>query len=226
MDGYSVILFNENNEKKHYPIDHYCVDGTYGYVYRIDDDTCIKLFSDDFSFDLSIIKTVRDLKLTNFYQIYDILFDSDNHYSGYTMKYYQSEDVDIIKMPTSYTLDNLYRLYDAIEKLTKKGIYAYDFDVHNVIMNNKDITAIDVDIYYYYDEAKKEQLAKDNYKLLLHLFKALYYEKIKMLGFSFQDNEDLLNYLFDENKEISNIEKKLIKYKYPIDYIRRKMGEC
>ena len=103
--------------------------------------------------------------------------------------------------------------------LSKAKIYAFDCDSHNVIMNSKNITVIDTDIYYFRKEDNKNKIYEDNYEILLNLFKSLYYEKIKLLGFSNKDIVDLLDYLFDEHKQLNSVEKKLIKYKYPIDYV-------
>ena len=219
MEAYSVTLYNENNEKKKYDIDHFCSEGGCGYVYRIGDDKCLKLFSEFYMFELDVIKAVRKLKLASFYEIYDLLFNEEKQFSGYTMKYYKPEDINILTMPTDYTLDNLFKIYKDLKMLSKAKIYAFDCDSHNVIMNSKNITVIDTDIYYFRKEDDKNKIYKDNYEVLLNLFKSLYYEKIKLLGFSNKDIVDRLDYLFDKHKQLNSVEKKLIKYKYPIDYV-------
>lgn len=219
MKTYSVTLYDENNEMRKYNIDDNYIEGGCGYVYRIDDDKCLKLFSEFYMFELDVIKAVRKLQLASFYEIYDLLFNEEKQFSGYTMKYYKPEDINILTMPIDYTLDNLFRIYKDLRMLSKAKIYAFDCDSHNVIMNSKNITIIDTDIYYFRKEDDKNKIYKDNYEILLNLFKSLYYEQIKLLGFSYKDIEDLLDYLFDEHKQLNNVEKKLTKYKYPIDYV-------
>ena len=219
MEEYSVTLYNENNEMKKYNIDHFCSEGECGYVYRIDDDKCLKLFSEFYMFELDVMKGIRELQLDSFYKIYDLLFDGHKRFNGYTMEYYKPENINILTMPTYYTLDNLFRIYRDFKRLSKAMIYAYDCDSHNVIMDSKNITVIDADIYYFRKDDDKNIIFKDNYAILLNLFKSLYREQIRLLGFSCKDIEDLLDYLFDEHKQLNNVEKKLIKYKYPIDYV-------
>ena len=167
------------------------------------------------------MRIIRKLNLDNFYKIYDLLYDENNHFSGYTMKYYKSEDIDILAMPTNYTLENLYRIHNSFKALTNRHINAFDCNSDNIIMDNKNITVIDSDIYYIDDEISKEELALDNDKILMDLFKSLYYEKLRILGYTLIDCEYMLGELFDENKGLSNTEKRLVKYKYPLDYINK-----
>ena len=218
MEDYFITLYNDKSEKREYPINNYFDTGACGFIYRIDNDKCLKLLSDDLYFDPSIIKVMKKLKLENFYKIYDILFDEKNNYFGYTMKYYQKEDINILNMPIDYTLDNLYKLFNSFKKLNKNNIYAYDCSAGNVIMDSKNITVIDADLYFFYNKNENKELVEDNYNILMNLFKYLCYKELKELGYLLEDTNYVLSDLFDENKEISHVEKKLIKYKYPIDY--------
>ena len=219
MDDYIISFYNEKKEKKDFTIDKYFNCGSYGYVYKIDDDKCLKLFSEEFYFQPDVLKIIRDLKLNNFYEIYDILYDEDKMFIGYTMKYYEEDDIDITTMPIEYTLDNLYHLKESIKKLTSRHVAMLDCNSDNVIMDERNIIMIDADMYYIDEELNRKELLSDNYWALMGLFQSLYYDRVKSLGYSSTDNEYLLKTLFDE-EDILNTEKRLIKYRYPIDYIK------
>ncbi len=211
MDNYIISFYNDEKEKKNYRIDDYFNCGEYGYIYKLGIDKCLKLFSDEFYFNDQVLKIIKNLNLDNFYKIYDLLYDKDNHFCGYTMKYYEEKDIDITKMPIGYTLDNLYRLRNSFIKLSENNILANDCCKENVIMDDKDITIIDTDLYYLTEDTNNI-----NYNLLINLFKRIYHDSLKLYGYDNYDIDYFLNNLFD--KDISTTEKKLIRYKYPIDY--------
>ena len=215
MENYAISLYTDTGVKKEYNIDNYFDEGEYGYIYKLDDNTCLKLFSDNFFFDDTVLRVIKSMKLNNFYEIYDLLYDCYKNFCGYTMKYYPSEDINIVDMPTSYTLDNLYGLYKSFERLSDNCIVAYDCYNNNIIINNSGLTVIDVDLFY--REANKR---RENYYNLMDLFKILYHNELRKLGYPMEDREKILDSLFNEKKDITQVEKKLIKYKYPIDYIK------
>ena len=226
MDDYIISFYNDQKEKKNYKINDYFDCGSYGYIYKLDNNQCLKLFNDNFYFQSNILKIIKDLKLDNFYQIYDLLFDEENQFCGYTMKYYQSKDIDILTMPTEYTLDNLYRLYNSVKKLSEKKVTLFDCYYENTIIDEKNITIIDTDLFYIDDDISKSDMHFYNNTQLLQLFKDLY----QKAGIDHKDlylDDNLLNYIFNHNKNINEVEKKLIKYKYPIDYVRNvNRGSC
>ncbi len=215
MYNYVMSLYNDKGIKKDYVMDNYVNGGAYGDVYKIDDDTCIKIISSCFYLSDAAIKVIRQLKLKRFYEIYDLLYDSSKHFVGYTMKYYPSEDIEIIKMPTSYTLDNLYELYQSFERLSDNYILTSDCYHENVIINSTGLTIIDTDFFQQCDDDVRIK----NYDNLLYLFRSLYYKELRKLDFPTTDREYILDYLFNQNDDFKSVEKKLVKYKYPIDYI-------
>ena len=46
-----------------------------------------------------------------------MLYDETNTFVGYTMKYYKPEKIDILTMPTDYTLENYQKIYNSAKKL-------------------------------------------------------------------------------------------------------------
>ena len=220
MDDYVISFYNDQKIKKEYIINDYFNYGSFGYIYRLDEDTCLKLFVDECYFKPNVLRTIKNLDLNNFYKIYDLLYDNKRRFCGYTMKYYAKNDIDITTMPTEYTLDNLYRLYADFKKLTHKHISAMDCYEDNVIMDDKNIVIIDADCFDIDKETPKEELLLDNIWELMHLFKEIYYNVLIKINNSSYDNSYILNELFDEDAGIKNTEKKLIKYKYPIDYFK------
>ena len=213
MDDYIISFYNEKKEKKSFPINNYINAGEYGNIYKLDRNRCLKLFSDKFFFNDEVLKIIKKLKPENFYKIYDLLYDKDNHFCGYTMKYYQNKDVDITKMPTSYLLDNLYKLRNAFKLLSDNNILANDCCKENIIMDDKNITIIDADFFYLTDDNNNI-----NYRILLNLFRELCHESLKMYDYDNYDIDNATEYLFDNHKDIKEVEKKLVRYKYPIDY--------
>ena len=228
MEKYS--FYDEFGKIKEYNC-KYLDSGFFGNIYRVGDDICLKIFTKNYDYDIEAIKKIKELKLDNFYQIYDLLFNKDNIFVGYTSKYYDNQNIDILSMETAYTLNNLYALYNSFNILSKEGIFVDDVNDENIIFDEKKITVIDTDLYCYNkDKVNKRYLIRKNYHLLLYLFSAIYYRALMKKENNYIIDEAIIDIilddLFDISKGIKCIEKKLIKYKYPIDYIRSKEKYC
>ena len=63
MDDYIISFYNEKKEKKDFTIDKYFNCGSYGYVYKINDDKCLKLFSEEFYFQPDVLKIIREIQI-------------------------------------------------------------------------------------------------------------------------------------------------------------------
>ena len=119
----------------------------HGNVYQISDDTCLKVYKSIDEIDLETLKLLKDLKLKNYYQIYDFYYDQNNSLKAHTMKYYKNEEIDILTTETIYTLDNLLRLLSSVNILNQNHILISDTHSENVILNKDAITVIDTDLY-------------------------------------------------------------------------------
>ena len=222
-DGHSFLFIEEN----------VIGEGAFGKIYKLDD-ICYKIFieslpkyKDNSEFSVEVFNILKKLNLKNFYQLYEVFYNKTlTSILGYSSKYYKNENIDIITMPTDYTLNNLYNMYDSIKKISELGILMVDSHDGNVIMNSKEITIIDTDLYYKVDTPfYHTHLLYSNIKSLLSLYKTLYYSSIDE-----HHDEDFSKYtknvesIFNpyEKDAIDVACKKLIKYKYPIDYLRRK----
>ena len=94
-------------------------------------------------------------------------------------------------------------------------------------MNSKNIIVIDADIYRFYNQDEYTELVEDNYFILMNLFKYLCYDELKKMDYLLEDCKYVLNDLFNDKEGIKNTEKKLVKYKYPIDYFNDfNKGRC
>ena len=116
--------------------------GLYGIVYKIGKDKCLKYITNDSKSNPEVIEEIMKLDLESFYKIYKLLYDRDGYFSGYTMKYYYSEDIDILIMPTDYTLDNFARIERDVKKISEKNILVDDLHIENVILNRNEFIII------------------------------------------------------------------------------------
>lgn len=224
----NVYFFDEEGKIKTYrlPPKQYAY-GSLGTIYKLNNHECLKWFTEEYPYDIEAIKKIKELKLDNYYEIYDLLFDKDNEFAGYTMKYYQPEDINILEMPTEYTLDNLYKLYNSITKLSNCGIFVDDFHSGNAILNKDGITLIDSDLYSYGhgNKINKKMLLRKNTRLLLYLFAMIYYDAVGECKYREDFDDIIIDELFNMDESVKNVEKKLVKYKYPIDYINKMRKE-
>ena len=137
------------------------------------------------------------------------------------MKYYKNEPIDILTMPTDYTLDNFYNIYRSINKISKNKILINDMHIGNIIMNNNDIIIIDIDYYDKEYSATFDKINKSNYVSLINLFTDIYIESLRNhTNPSPEEIKSILN-LFSKSENVNMIAKKLKRYKYPIDYIKQ-----
>ena len=126
-------------------------EGAYGKVYKLEEDKVIKLLNYPVYYGNDAMRYLKGLDLPNFYHIYDLLNEVGPNnivgYSGVISSYYESEDVDIWTMPSSWIIENYERLCESVIKLGEKNIEIYDVCPHNAIINRGGITIIDADSY-------------------------------------------------------------------------------
>ena len=202
---------------------NYINEGGYGSIYKLNEKECVKLFKFNDNFDPVIINKIKDLKLKNYYEIKKLLFNENNDFIGYSMKYYEKLNLDLLTCDVSYILDSLYYLYNSIKKLSDNNIYVCDMRVANSLLTKDGIIVIDIDNYVFnklYNDIN--DLCIDNLMSLRNLFVHLFLNSKDKFHSSF--NIDLYKWelkgIFDINNGFENARKVLGKYKYPIDYFK------
>ena len=201
-----IKLYDIDNKKYLFDVKKPIDRGHTGLVYKIDDDTCLKYTTSYRLHQWYTLSKLMELNLDNFYKIYKILFDSNGDYSGYLMKYYQNELIDILTMPTEYTLDNFYRLSNTVNKISNNEIVMYDLHDGNVIMNKNDIIIIDADFYdEEFEHFKIDGITLKNDGMILRLDKNLIdNKKSNIINVEFKKDgeftESTLKYLLEDGE--------------------------
>ena len=196
-------------------------EGLCGVVYHVNEEICLKHIVNSFSTNKEALEEFIKLDLESFYKIYKLLYDRHNRFAGYLMKYYESEEIDIMTMPIDYTLDNLYRMLRDIKILSENNILVEDMHIDNIIMNRDRIINIDVDNYML---IQKNSILTKNTSQIYSLFKGIYIEALlKYYEVNHEEITVARNLFNTGDKDF--IYNELSNYKYPIDYIRKKSLE-
>ena len=192
--------------------------GLYGIVYKYGEDKCLKYITTPIACNEKVIKEIMQADLSSFYKIYKLLFDRHHDFNGYIMKYYDNPEIDILMMPTSYTLDNYYGILKDAEVLSDKGIYMHDMHSENVILGSDKMTIIDVDNYMYVDT---DEITNINVKAVKGAFYDIYADCVRRHHSLTKEEYNALRTIFGSASDASVYEE-LKNYKYPLDYIKKK----
>lgn len=214
-----IKLYNEQDQKIVFNNPRIIDSGTSGTLYRLDEGRILKYITSNYHFDVSAIKDINKMNLPNFGRIYEFLYDSNYQFSGYIMEYYKQEIFDILTASTKYTLENLHWIINSINTLSKKGILVDDLHDGNVILSNDMIHVIDYDMYKH-NYLTSSELAKYNYDQVMYLFRCLYMGALAEYHKELTNNSQRINELFNLHISPNEIVKKLVRYKYPIDYVK------
>lgn len=227
-----MITYTEDRKSHNITINNLLGEGTYGKIYLTSDNKCLKVFKESISrkdkdyFDEDVFNIIRQLKLKNFYKLYDLYYNKTlTKILGYLSEYYQKEDIDILTMPVDYTLNNLCNLYDSFLLLSKYNICISDVSMENTIINTREIRVIDTDLYYKDNKSSTIELLKNNIYTLGDLFICIYISSLKETDINKRIKMiEKIQRLFTINSTfgVEPVIKKLIKYKYPIDYLRKR----
>jgi hypothetical protein len=218
-----MILYDKNQNKEVINIISRINSGQHGIVYRTSKTECIKVYNDHYSINIEVLELIKELKLKNFYDILKLYYARSGIFKAIKMKYYHEEDIDILTMPTEYTLDSLYALQKSAEILTQNNIQIEDTHTGNIILTNEGIIVIDVDLYSFNKFRTLNELQNRNIGKIGYVFKELFAESF------FDNHSDIKNintievicelFSYITPQSIEKTYKKLVKYKYPIDYI-------
>lgn len=197
--------------------------GINGRVYKtyddaIEDDLCIKLFNIGAILRIEEFKTIMNMDLDNFYKIYRILYNKRCKPKGYITKYYQPEGIDILTMPTDYTLHNFYALHNQGYRLSEVGIVIDDLHTGNVVLTKNGIIVLDVDNYYFGTIMTGHRVVAKNQNAINYLFRSLYYSALQSYH-GYSANNPIVKELFSAYQRPDIVYKTLKRHKRPIDYI-------
>ncbi len=230
-----MIAYTEDKKRYNLDTDNFIDEGEYGRVYLTSNNKCLKIFKqsisrkDKMSFDEDVFNIIRKLKPKNIYTLGDLYYNKSlTRILGYLSEYYSKEDINILTMPVDYTFDNLCSLYDSFVLLSEYNIRISDTCTQNVILNNNGITIIDTDFYYIDANSNKLAIKKSNIYDLGELFSWIYMNSLKETDFNKRSAMiDKIEKLFIPigTFGVEPVIKKLIKYKYPIDYLQSSVGD-
>lgn len=199
--------------------------GNNGTVYQMDNDKCLKIYRSSAWVNVDTLKIIKDMKFNNYYKIYDMLYDKDSNFKGMIMKYYRQEEVNVLMMEKDYLLDNVNGLGRDILSLIEKGIFIVDLNIDNTIINRNGITVVDADLYIYREDYDRDLLGRMGYATFRSLVKSIIIDSISMDKPMEDVNiykaivENLVGNPFDTK----GMEKKLVRCKYPMEYIKRSL---
>lgn len=212
-------FYNIDGEVNNYHLLSKIGGGSYSRVYMLSPFQCIKIFRElDNGINYEDVDFINSLNLDNFYKIYSLLFNKTGIFRGYTMKYYIPIYESIFLKSSEYTLDNFYSIEKSIDILSKHNIFIPDLHSDNVVLGKDEITVIDTDIYSKAMLFDNDKLSMRNKRALFNLFRMIYIDNLCSYHYYNDNDIGVINNLFDFDNP-SKV-KVLMKYKYPIDYIK------
>lgn len=224
-----MYLYKESQEPVQFKTSRYNKIGgkMHGNVYKVSDNTCLKVYKTIDEIDLETLSLLKYLKLKNYYQIYDFYYDKEGTFKAHTMEYYPSEEIDILTEDTLYTLDNLFNLLSSVNILNQNHVFISDSHSENVILNKDGITIIDADLYRLNSFFKQLSLEMHNLNALKYLFESLYIDALKKYHPEYY-NKLSVAIIKDTFKLYGTLAatdtyKMLSQYKYPIDYLKKRI---
>ena len=214
-------LYSENNGLIIDTSEHHTFNqGTYSRIYDYNEDTCFKVFKEANIYRPEPIIILKSLDLKNFYQIIDLLYDSNHVYSGYLMKLYQSIDKDILT-DKEYLVESVNNIYDSISCLTRNNILVSDLHRNNLILTSDGIIMLDCDDFTKSKLDETSQLNNFRFKSLLTslLFDCLVKKhNPKNLDMGIK----LVQRLVEEDRfGLDHFNKTMNLYQKPIDYFNK-----
>lgn len=227
-----MIAYTEDKKSHHLNTDNFIGSGDFGKTFLTSDNKCLKVFDrypirkeDNAIFNEDVFNIIKKIKPQNFYTLYELYFNRTlTKIVAYLSKYYPKEDINILTMPVDYTFDNLYALYRSFSLLAEHNICVCDTSDSNVILSSNTITVIDTDMYYI-SKSEEQHVLENNMYNLGDLFTWLYVNSLTEIDA--KKRVQMVAKIRDlfipvGTLGIEPVIKKLIKYKYPIDYLQKK----
>ena len=154
IEAYTDFGHVEFDRTKMKPLSH----GKYGEVYDMQNGYALKRYfnskrisADGARNTAKVIRTIKNLKLGNMYSIAEILYSGKyklkKEIIGYTMKKYDTEDIDFTQVDINYIINNYNQIKEDFLLLAKNNITVRDLHTRNVIITQDKIIIIDADNY-------------------------------------------------------------------------------
>ena len=150
---------------------------------------------------------------------------------GTISEFYPKVDFDIFSSPSEYLLESFNSLYKSMILLGMNGISVFDLNRRNVIVNREGIYVIDADLYQKLGSSLTWKLALKNlYRMKDSIFYNLLISNFYKYHKDITNEEancfekviyDLLN--LDDYEDSNVFNDTLSMYKYPIDYVNKKI---
>ena len=155
-----------------------------------------------------------------------MLYDKDGNFASHTMKYYEDREIDILTMPTEYTINSLANLYESAGRLAERSIFTCDMHTGNVILTQDGVIVTDTDKFFEVSSWDRTKTRDENTAALRYLLKSLFKEALKKYhpNINAWECHQIINSIFD----LSNPQmfeqtcNRLSEFQYPIDCMRRK----
>ena len=176
--------------------------------------------------DKNVNEIIKKIDSSYILKIHTLYYDYfKRHVMGYLATYYEPANIDILEEDVTYTLENLHNIKLLFDKLASYSIKVDDVKTLNTILQKDKIILLDPDLFEIV-KCSEESCIKHNNQELIHLFKSIYKEALLNYLSEFKNKNPyfILDDLFKVNSDNleEEISKKLIKYKYPIEYFRTK----
>lgn len=175
---------------------------------------------------VEVADVIDNVNSANLAKIHEIYYDNImRKVEGYVRDYYQSSNMNILEENVEYTLENIHNITVLFDKLATHCIKVGDIKLTDMVLQDEKIILTNPDTFVITEDSKDECFRYNNI-ILLNLFKNIYKKAISenLIDFKEINPYFILDDLFKVNGDNleEEISKKLIKYKYPIEYFRTK----
>lgn len=220
-----MIYYREDSKQVEFtPITKPVAEGEQGYIYKLNNTKCIKMYKDGMpTIDPKIFKLYQDLSLEGYSRLHELWYrDSKLQEVGaYIMDFYKSDADNILFMPVDYTIENLNILYNSVKILSEYRVLVRDLIPQNAILSSDKITVVDYDSSINSTRNIKV-IENHNINCLMILFRKIYNEGFRKLAIKIDNNQGLQNYInhlfLNTDEPIKKLQKKMKKGR-PIDYL-------
>lgn len=223
-----MIYYKEDSKEVEFtPITTQVGEGEQGYIYKFDENKCIKIYKDEMpTIAPKIFKLYQYLSLDGYSKLHELWYRDSNlqEVGAYLSDYYNNDADNILFMPVEYTIDHLNILHNSIKTLSEHGVLVRDLIPRNVILGSDKITVVDYDSSRLISK-QTEELIKINTYSLLNLFRKLYKEGFTKLSINIDNNKGLnshIDYIFSNNTEPTKKLQRTMSQGRPIDYLYKR----
>lgn len=159
-------FYNRDNVKFDLTDMKYLSHGNCGEVFYNDKIVFKKYFSwtnVDYKIELELFDILKEVKNPHFIELYDVytkyskikiinkiikkIRNNAFFVEGYSAKYYQEDNIDVLNTSKEYFLENLFEIEKLLNEFSKNGIFAYDMNRENTVLNKNNIVIIDPDLF-------------------------------------------------------------------------------